>query len=280
MALSQIIEAHDAFFFDLDGVIWECETLLPGVKELIDLLTLNGKRIYYVSNNAIRSLKGFKSWFESMGLPADEKNIICAASSSSTYLKASHQPGSLVYVIGSPGLVESIKEAGFEVVDSNTMKNIKLTTTELGTIQANPMIKAVVVGYTMDLNFYMLSYALNCIKQGAELVTGNYDHVDKFGKYNVPGCACSVDFIRYAMKSEFVNVGKPEPYMVNKLIERDELDVARCVMFGDKMSTDIKVGINAGIHTALVLTGVENEDSYKMYDFGPDYVLQNLVINT
>jgi 4-nitrophenyl phosphatase len=278
MALSQIIEDHDAFFFDIDGVVWECENLLPGVKELIDLLTEREKRIYFVSNNSNKSLRGFKSWFQSVGLNAEEYNIICAALSTVTYLKANHPPGTLVYVIGFPELVESIKDAGFDVVDSNTMKNIKLTTTELGIIQANPMIKAVVVGYTLELNFYMLSYALNCMQQGAELVTGDYDHADRCGKYNVPSTGCTVDFIRYSLNSNFVNVGKPEPYMINKLIERDELDASKCIIFGDKMTTDIKVGIGAGIHTALVLTGVENENSYKRYDFAPDYVLKNLVL--
>ena len=166
------------------------------------------------------------------------------------------------------------------MVSSLTMDNRKLTTTQLGLLSVDPDIQAVVVGYTPRLNFYMLSYALNCIKKGARLITGNYDCTDKFGKYNVPGCACTVEFLRYAIQTDFVNVGKPEVFMMDKIMQRDGLDRETCIVFGDKMATDILLAKNAGIASALVLTGVERVGTFEGYEYQPDYVLSNLVLDS
>ena len=280
MSLAAIVSTYSNFFFDLDGVIWECESLLPGVKSLFSLLESQSKRIYFVSNNAIRSRRTFLSLFSSLSIPADPDNIICAGFACASYLLSTYPLPSKIFVIGSEGLIEEISSAGYEVVSSLTMDNRKLTTTQLGLLSVDPDIQAVVVGYTPRLNFYMLSYALNCIKKGARLITGNYDCTDKFGKYNVPGCACTVEFLRYAIQTDFVNVGKPEVFMMDKIMQRDGLDRETCIVFGDKMATDILLAKNAGIASALVLTGVERVGTFEGYEYQPDYVLSNLVLDS
>ena len=278
MELSQIIASYNSFFFDLDGVIWECEHLLPGVKELLKTLESQSKQIYYVSNNAIRSRRVFSELFTSLDIPSKYENIICAGYSSAVYLQSKFPSGTKILVIGSEGLVEEIQVAGYQVISSVHMEEIKVTTSELGKLSIDPDIKVVVVGFTQRLNFYMLSYALNCMQNGAILVTGNYDCSDKFGKYNVPGSACTVEFLRYAIKCDFINVGKPESYMLDMIINRDGLNKEKCIMFGDKMATDVKLAVNAGIKSVLVLTGVEKQGTFETCDFQPDFILNDLIM--
>jgi Predicted sugar phosphatases of the HAD superfamily len=232
--------------------------------------------VYYISNNAIRSRESLQTMLRSLSLPADYDKIICAGYSCATYLLSKYSQHSKVFVIGSQGLEEEILLAGFEVVSCRSMESIKLTTSELGSIVIENDIKVVIVGFTPKLNFYMLSYAVNCLENGAELVTGNYDCSDKFGKYNVPGSACTVEFLRFANKHGFVNVGKPESFMIERIIQRDGLDKHECIMFGDKMDTDIKLAKNTGIMSALVLTGVEKIGTFENKDFQPDFVIENL----
>lgn len=277
MALQEIISSHNNFFFDLDGVVWECESLLPGVKALLVSLQDQGKRIYYLSNNAIRSREMFFEIFSSLGIPAELDNIVCAGYSCSTYLKSVYPLQSKIFVIGSEGLIEEIQSAGYEIISSVSMEDTKSTTTELGHLEIDKDVKVVVVGFTSRLNFFMLSYALNCLQNGAVLITGNYDASDKFGKYNVPGSACTVEYLRYAINAQFVNVGKPEKFMVDMLISRDLLQRDQCIMLGDKMATDIKLAKNAGIKSALVLTGVEQAGTFENCEFQPDYILKNLL---
>lgn len=280
MSLKEIISSHDNFFFDLDGVVWECESLLPGVSDLLNTLVQHNKSIYYVTNNAIHSRASFLKLFQRLQIPAEIDKIVCASYSCANYLKSKYPAGSKIFVIGVSGLCQEIAHSGFEVISSTEMEEVKLGTSQLGNLNIEDNIKAVVVGFTPRLNFYMVSYALNCLNQGAELITGNYDCCDKFGKYNIPGSACTIEFLRYSHSCGFTNLGKPERVVIDSIIERDGLVRERSVVFGDKMATDIKLGKNAGIHTALVLTGVEKTGTYERCDFQPEYVLDNLLLTS
>jgi phosphoglycolate/pyridoxal phosphate phosphatase family enzyme len=276
MSLEEILSNYDHFFFDLDGVVWEGEKLLPNAAGLLHHIESLSKSIYYFSNNTNHSRNSFFALFNRLGLPASLPNILCAAYNSALYLQSTIEPGSKVFVIGQTNLCDEVAAAGYQVISSVPMEKIKMTTTELGRLEVDPEVKAVVVGYSAWINFYILAYGVNCVNNGAVIVTSNYDPYDKFGKYYIPGAACTVEFLRYATKAGFVNVGKPEPWAINRIIDRDGLDRKRCVIFGDKMVTDILLGVKAQIGSVLVLTGVENKESYKKYDFQPDYVLNNL----
>lgn len=276
MSLCEIIQSFENFFFDLDGVLWECEVLLPGAQSLLTDLKSQQKSIYYISNNTNHSRLTFSALFSELSLPSDPQSIICGSYNSMVYLQNNFAQGSKIFVIGSENLCSEISSAGFSVISSKSMEGINLTTTELGCLEVEPDIKAVVVGYTPKLNFYSLSYGINCLNQGALLITSNYDTYDKAGKYNVPGAACTVEFLRYAVKCDYINLGKPEKSVIENIIQRDNLDKDKCIIFGDKMNTDILLGKNAGVKTVLVLTGADTVESCSNYDFKPDFILQDL----
>mmetsp|Transcript_30918 Transcript_30918/g.30560 ORF Transcript_30918/g.30560 Transcript_30918/m.30560 type:complete len:129 (+) Transcript_30918:473-859(+) len=123
----------------------------------------------------------------------------------------------------------------------------------------------------------MLSYGSKCIQSGAKLATGNYDHYDRFGKYNAPSCGCIVDALRCASGvQEFENLGKPNTYLLEMICRRDRLDTGKIVVFGDKMVTDIKLAKNFNAASVLMMTGAETRESYKKYDFEPDYVYDSM----
>lgn len=276
MSIYEIIQSFDNFFFDLDGVIWECENLLPGAQSLLSELVSQQKSVYYISNNTNHSRLTFSTLFSELSLPSDPQSIICGSYNCMLYLQNNLPQGSKIFVIGSENLCNEISSAGFSVISSKSMEGINLTTSELGQLEVEPDIKAVIVGYTPKLNFYSLSYGINCLNQGALLLTSNYDTCDKAGKYNVPGAACTVEFLRYAVKCDFINLGKPHRSVIDNIIQRDSLNTSKCLIIGDKMSTDILLGINAGVKTVLVLTGADSEKSASNYDFKPDYIIKDL----
>ena len=276
MSLREILTNYDHFFFDLDGVIWELEKLLPNVSVFLNDINNLSKSIYYVSNNTNHSRATFHSLFTNLGLPSTMANILSASYNCAMYLQTILEPGSKVMVIGSRNLADELTTSGFQVISSMDMVDVKMTTTELGRLEVDPEVKAVVVGYTLHLNFYIMSYAINCIHNGAVLITSNYDAYDKAGKYLIPGAGCTIEFLKYATKCELINVGKPEQWAIDKVIERESLDRKKCVIFGDKMMTDILVGVRAGISTVLVLTGADTRESYQKHEFKPDFVFENL----
>jgi HAD superfamily hydrolase (TIGR01450 family) len=278
MSLAYIISNYQNFFFDLDGVVWECENLLPGVSDLLSLLESQSKKIYYMSNNASRSRSDFIELFRRLGIPAKLENIVCAGYACASYLTSQYPINTKVLVIGCKGAIEEIELAGYEVVSSVDMESIHVTTDNLGSIAVDPDIKVVVVGFTPKLNFYMLAYALNCLKAGAKLLTGNYDCSDKFGAYNAPGSACTVEFLRYSLDLDFINVGKPEKFMLDRIIDLHKLNKSESIMIGDKMATDILLAKKASIDSLLVLTGYERPGTYENLAFQPNYILENLVL--
>lgn len=267
----------DAFFFDLDGVIWEGDSLLPAVDKVLDLLTSLNKRIYFITNASAFSRQQAVQKLQSLGLSnINTENMFNVAYCTAQYLKRELSSGASVFNLGYIGLADELREAGFKVIDSQDMTNLQLVTQEeFETLTIEP-VEAVVVGYNPHFNYYMLSYASLAVQNDARLIATNADKHDKLGEYLVPGAGCVVSAIEVATDKKCTIIGKPSTLMINLILERDNLQPSRCVMFGDKMETDILMAKNSNVSSVLMLTGVETSETAHLQEYKADYILEDM----
>jgi 4-nitrophenyl phosphatase len=193
------------------------------------------------------------------------------------FLKSKYPPGTKVFTIGLFGLPEEVAHAGFTVVNSlDMLENSLGNSDDYLQMDVDPGVKVVIAGFSPLLNYYMIAYAARCVQNGAELIAGNVDKYDKVGKYNIPSSGCTVAAIEACTGAKAMTVGKPDPFMLRLATERDHLDSAKTIVFGDKMDTDILLAKNYKVASVLMLTGVESRESAARYSFAPDYILPSL----
>ncbi|CAG9319413.1 unnamed protein product [Blepharisma stoltei] len=272
-----LTELHrfDYFFFDIDGVVFENFKELPGSVELISRLQRMGKEVYFISNNCELSRTKFKEIFESIGIFPKLENLIVGAFNLALWVKTNCQANSKVLTLGPKGVDEELSELGFQVIPANSLY---ASNVDYSHISVDNEIKIVAVSDTGDLNYHDIAYASRCVQLGAQIATSNYDCNWRLGRFMLPCSACTVDALLASSGAKnFINAGKPNPIVLKNVIERDNLDISKIIVFGDTMKNDILLTKICNVSSALVLTGVEDSESYLQYSYRPDFVFNNLL---
>lgn len=248
---------HDkkAFICDMDGVIYHGNNLLPGVKDFVNWLYKEDKRFLFLTNSSERSPRELKQKLQRMGLEVDESNFYTSALATAKFI-SSQSPGCSAYVIGAPGLVNALYEAGI------TMNNV------------NP--DYVVVGETSSYNYENLALACRFVRNGARLIGTNTDITGPSENGLIPACRALISPIELASGKQAYFVGKPNPLMMRTGLKMLGVHSAEAVMVGDRMDTDIIAGIESGLETVLVLTGVTSRSEVDMFPYRPGYILDDV----
>lgn len=243
------------FICDMDGVIYHGNNLLPGVKDFVEWLYKEDKRFLFLTNSSERSPKELQQKLHRMGLDVDEKNFYTSALATAKFI-SSQAPGCSAYVIGAPGLVNALYEAGI------TMNNV------------NP--DYVVVGETSNYNYENLVLACRFVMNGAKLIGTNTDITGPSEHGLIPACRSLIAPIEVATGKHAYFVGKPNPLMMRTGLKMLGVHSAEAVMIGDRMDTDIIAGIETGLTTVLVLSGVTSREEVDMFPFRPEYILDDV----
>ncbi|MCL6520353.1 MAG: phosphoglycolate/pyridoxal phosphate family phosphatase [Armatimonadetes bacterium] len=251
------------FVFDLDGVIYRGEQLLPGVAETIETLRRFGHQVYFFTNNSTKTREQYVDKLHRMGILVDKAQIMTSGYATSLYFCEHGAKGKSVYLIGEPGLRQVLIEAGMRIVE-----NI-------------PEEKAdyVVVGWDKGFNYEKITKALWAIRGGAEFIATNRDATYPLeGGQVVPGAGAMVAAVEAATGVTPRVIGKPETYAVRKLFEVAGASLEDSVIVGDRLDTDILVGKRLGITTILVLTGISTEKDVEVApkEIKPDFVVKTL----
>jgi phosphoglycolate/pyridoxal phosphate phosphatase family enzyme len=259
---------YDNILLDCDGVLWAGEQLFPNIKETLESLQANGKRIFFISNNASKSREEFCKKFRRLGITVHKEQIYSSAFSAAAYLSAKDFSGN-IYVIGMKGLHDELNDLlpnskTFGLDDNQKVADMEQIcgfvsqdgkpTGEL----AERNIKAVVSGLDLSFNMYKLAYASICLRYcpGCEFVATNEDPQLPFGSVLISGNGCLISALRTAVPENVpVVTGKPNPLLLQLLFQREGLDPSRSIMIGDRLTTDIAFGHKGGIKSLLVLTG-------------------------
>lgn len=241
---------------DMDGVLWRGAQFLPGVPEVFKFF--DQKQIGYVfaTNNSSQPRDYYvRRWYES-GVKITARQVITSASATAGYLRRCHPAARRVFVVGGTGLRQALHEAGFDETEEQA--------------------EFVIVGIDRELTYEKLRRAVYQIQGGAVLIGSNRDATFPEPHGFAPGAGSILAAIETATGKQAVVVGKPELPMFEQA--RDALGLTRqeILMIGDRLETDIAGGRNAGMLTALVLTGVSTRADIEATSITPDMVFSDL----
>jgi NagD protein len=241
---------------DMDGVIYRGKELIPGAQDFINQLKDREIPFLFLTNNSEQTQLDLKLKLEERGVTGvEEENFITSAMATALFLK-SQQRGGTVYVIGGGGLINELYTAGFSLTETNP--------------------DYVVVGKTENFSYEMLRSAVNLIKGGAKFIGTNPDVIDPVENGIEPACGTLLAAIQTASGMKPYIVGKPNSLMMTIATKQLGVHADDTMMIGDRMDTDIVGGLEAGMKTCLVLSGVTSASEIEQYPYKPDWVLPSI----
>lgn len=236
----QKIPAYSGYIFDLDGTIYLGELLLPGVQELIKSLRQAGKRTIFLSNNPTKSPLDYANKLTRLGIPTAVDDVINTVVATVEWLKENAR-GKKVFAIAEAPLIDAIIQAGIEYTEEAAEIDI------------------VIASFDRDFHWRKFQIAFDALwfYKRAQLIATNPDQFCPMpgGKGEVDaGAVIAALEACTGVKCE-VNLGKPNKLMLDLVLRKIKLRVDECVIVGDRLYTDIAMGITSGMDSALVFTG-------------------------
>lgn len=231
---------YDGYIFDMDGTIYLGSDLLPGAHRLILKLRELGKRVVFLSNNPTRDVGMYVDKLTKLGLPTPAEEIVTTVFTTTQWI-LQNAPDAVVYPISEEPLIRSLREAGIKISE-------------------NPEeIDIVIASYDRTLTWKKLQIGFEAMwyYRRAKLICTNADHFCPFpgGRGEVDAGAV-VSALEDATQMKLaVNCGKPSPVMLDTIMNVMKLKTEQCITTGDRLYTEIKMGIDSGMDTALVFTG-------------------------
>lgn len=263
------MQSVDGFVFDLDGTVYLGEAALPGSVEAIATLRQRGKHVLFVSNKPLEPRQNYAAKLTRLGIPTAPTEVITSAYVLGRHL-ADHEPHLALYVIGEASLREELRSQGLRVLEELTQQDAKAVIDPAG-------IDAVVVAFDRTLDYRKLNTAYQALLRGARFFATNADKACPMPDGSLPDAGGTITALEYmtGRKLELL-AGKPSMLTIQAAIEELGLPPARIMMVGDRLETDIFMGQQAGMVTAVTLTGVATREDAQRMTPPPDYILTNL----
>jgi NagD protein len=248
-----------AFICDMDGVIYKSPNLIPGAREFIEKLKLGGYRFLFLTNNSYYTADDLKEKLMMMGVDVDSGCIYTSAMATASFIQYQNpEPDAKcsAYVIGGRGLVLELERIGVTI--TNTKPDY------------------VIVGETEEYDYGKIIEATHLIHEGARFIATNSDITGPTQRGPVPACGALVAPIEKVTGVRPYFLGKPNPAMMYWARKKLGVHSANCFMIGDRMETDIIGGLESGMTTCLVLTGVTSRKAAGKYPYKPDYIFDSV----
>lgn len=245
------------FLFDMDGTLYLGDQLYDFTEELLQKIRSAGKRYLFMTNNSSKSVADYVKKLEKLGIEAKEDDFITSSQATAHYLKLYHQ-GARLYVCGTNSLKEELRKEGFvvtEVLDE---------------------VDCIVMGFDTELTFKKLEDVSRLLlTRELPYIATNPDYVcpTEFG--SVPDCGSVCDMIYNATKKRPVVIGKPTALMPELAMQKYGYQKEESAVIGDRIYTDIKSGLNAGITGILVLSGETTREILEESTDKPHLVLED-----
>ncbi len=247
---------YDGYIFDLDGTVYLGDQPLPDAVATIRALRDAGHRTVFLSNNPTKTRAQYAERLTRMGLPTSVEEVINSSFVLVQWLLR-EAPGSRVFVVGEQPLKDELLAAGFSLTEQ--------------------AVQFVVASFDRTFEYRKLQIAYDAINAGARLIATNADRYCPVPGGGEPDAAAVIAAIEACTATTLeVMVGKPSPIMAETIAGLLRLPPERCIMVGDRLETDIAMGVQAGMATALVLTGDATPAKLAVSPIQPDYVLQTL----
>lgn len=247
------------WLLDMDGTIYNDETLFDGTLGFLDGIVRSGGRYVFITNNSSKSLAAYVSKVTRLGIKADESNFYTSGQAASLMLKRDH-PGAKVYVQGTKSLVDGLINDGIRVTE-----------------EVEDDIDVILVGFDTEMNYRKLTNTCRLLQErDLPYYATNCDLRCPVNYGYIPDCGSMCQAIENTTGRSPVYIGKPKPDMVYSAMEtfgyrRDETAVV-----GDRIYTDIPAGINAGVCSICVLSGEATLEDIHESDVSPTFVFESV----
>ncbi len=248
----------ELYLFDMDGTLWLGERLFDFTAELLRTIKEQGKKYLFITNNSSKSTADYVKKLARLGIEAEESDFMTSAEATAYHLLRVC-PEKRMYVCGTESLKRELAGAGLALTDS--------------IIDAG----CVVLGFDTELTFKKLedTSRILCEKSDIPYFATNPDFVcpTEFG--SVPDCG-SVSGMLYNVCGRMPQfIGKPSPLMVQLAMEKTGVPKEKCAVVGDRIYTDVKSGLNAGVLSILVMSGETDEAILNASEDKPSLVLRD-----
>ena len=245
----------ECWLTDMDGVLVRENHEIPGASNLIERWVDTSHRFLVLTNNSIFTPRDLSARLQMSGLTIPEENIWTSALATARFL-ADQQPGARLFVIGEAGLTTALHEAGFILTDIDP--------------------DYVVLGETRTYSFEAITKAVRFIVDGARFICTNPDATGPSKEGPLPATGAVAAMIESASRRKPYVVGKPNPMMFRSALNRIEAHSENTAMIGDRMDTDMVAGMEAGLFTVLVLSGITKRENIDAYPYRPNLVLDSV----
>ena len=244
-----------SWLIDMDGVLVHEETAIPGAAEFLARVVEVGMRYMVMTNNSIYTPRDLAARLRASGLDVPEAQIWTSALATARFLHR-QRPGGSAFVIGEAGLTTALHDAGYTLTDRDP--------------------DYVVLGETRTWSFERVTRAIRLVLGGARFIATNPDPSGPTPEGPVPATGAVAALISKATGVEPYFVGKPNPLMVRSALNALDAHSEEAAVIGDRMDTDMKSGLEAGMHTVLVLTGSTAASEVGRYPFVPSQVVPSI----
>jgi NagD protein len=245
----------ESWLTDMDGVLVHEGLPIPGAPEFISRLRASGKPFLVLTNNSIYTPRDLHARLARMGIDVPERSIWTSALATAQFLD-DQRPGGTAYVLGEAGLTTALHEIGYVLTDHEP--------------------DYVVLGETRTYSFEAITRAIRLINGGARFICTNPDPTGPSGEGALPAAGSVAALISKATRVEPYFVGKPNPMMMRSALNTIDAHSESTAMIGDRMDTDILCGLEAGLDTILVLTGISTRADVERYPYRPSRVVASI----
>lgn len=249
------LRAKQGFICDMDGVLYHGNRLLDGAVAFLDWLKANHKNYLFLTNSSQYTSRELHQKLGRLGMEVDESHFYTSAMATAAFL-SSQAPKCSAYVIGEHGLYNALYDAGITYNDVDP--------------------DYVVVGETSTYGLEMITKAMRLVNAGAKLIGTNYDLTDPTETGIAPACRAMLAPIELATGKQAYYVGKPNPLMMRTGLRMLGVHSEEAAIIGDRMDTDIIAGIESGLDTVLVLSGVTAREDCLNFPYRPRLILNGI----
>lgn len=243
------------YLIDMDGVLVRGKTIIPGANEFIDRLRKVKAKFLIVTNNSRFTARDLSYNFNTIGLDIHHESIFTSAMATARFVH-SQRPEGKAFVIGESGLTTALHDLGYIITEHNP--------------------DYVILGETETLNQELFTKAIRLVAGGARFIATNPDASGPSEKGIVPGAGALAALIEKATGKNAFFVGKPNPLMMRSAIKYLGVHSENTIMVGDRMDTDIIAGVQSGMETILVLSGITQREDIDHYPYLPTNVLNSV----
>ena len=244
-----------SWLMDMDGVLVHEEQAIPGADRWLARLRERGLPFLVLTNNSIYTPRDLAARLRASGLDVPEGSIWTSALATARFLD-DQRPGGTAFAIGEAGLTTALHDVGYTLSERDP--------------------DYVVLGETRTYSFERIARAIRLIVAGARFIATNPDATGPTPEGPLPATGSVAALISRATGVEPYFVGKPNPLMMRSALNAIDAHSETAAMIGDRMDTDIKSGLEAGMHTVLVLTGSTARSETERFPYRPARIADSI----